>query len=83
MQKYTGGYILPKNHTQNYTGGIISWVGIFLPVTPYKAVIVNGRFYCNEKVVKFQKLLHLIYHRIKTSHSSSPEVYNLTSQSRP
>ena len=34
MQKYTGGYILPKNHTQNYTGGIISQVRIFLPVTP-------------------------------------------------
>ena len=34
MQKYTGGYILPKNHMQNYTGGIISRVGIFLPVTP-------------------------------------------------
>ena len=33
MQKYTGGYILPKNHTQNYTRGIISRVGIFLPVT--------------------------------------------------
>ena len=34
MQKYSGGYILPKDHMQNYTGGIISWVGIFLPVTP-------------------------------------------------
>ena len=34
MQKYTGGYILPKNCTQNYTGGIISRVGISLPVTP-------------------------------------------------
>ena len=33
-QKYTGGYILPKNRMQNYTGGIISQVGIFLPVTP-------------------------------------------------
>ena len=37
MQKYTGGYILPKNHMQNYTGGIISQVGIFLPVTPAHA----------------------------------------------
>ena len=34
MQKYTGGYILPKNRMQNYTGGIILQVGIFLPVTP-------------------------------------------------
>ena len=34
MQKYTGGYILPKNYMQNYTGGIILRVGIFLPVTP-------------------------------------------------
>ena len=33
MQKYTRGYILPKNCMQNYTGGIISWAGIFLPVT--------------------------------------------------
>ena len=33
MQKYTGRYILPKNRAQNYTGGIISQVGIFLPVT--------------------------------------------------
>ena len=34
MQKYTRGYILPKNRMQNYTRGIILWVGIFLPVTP-------------------------------------------------
>ena len=34
MQKYTRGYILPKNRTQNYIRGIILWVGIFLPVTP-------------------------------------------------
>ena len=33
MQKYTGGYIFPKNHMQNYTRGIILWVGIFSTVT--------------------------------------------------
>ena len=33
MPKYTGGYIFPKNCTQNYTGGIISRVGIFSTVT--------------------------------------------------
>ena len=31
------GYIFPKNRTQNYTGGIILWVGIFLTVTPVKS----------------------------------------------
>ena len=33
MQKYTGGYIFPKNHMQNYTRGIILWVGTFSTVT--------------------------------------------------
>ena len=34
VPKYTGGYIFPKNHTQNYTGDIISRVGIFSTITP-------------------------------------------------
>ena len=34
MQKYTTGYIFPKNHMQNYTRGIISHVGMFSTVTP-------------------------------------------------
>ena len=42
MQKYTGGYILPKNRTQNYTGSITSRVGIFLPVTPDPGFPVGG-----------------------------------------
>ena len=33
MPKYTGGYIFPNNHMQNYTRGIHLWVGIFLTVT--------------------------------------------------
>ena len=33
MQKHTPSMFLTDFHTRKYTGGIISWVGIFLTVT--------------------------------------------------
>ena len=33
MQKHTPGMFLTDFHTQKFTGGIISWVGLFLTVT--------------------------------------------------
>ena len=33
MQKHTPGMFFTDFHMQKYTGGIISWVGIFLTVT--------------------------------------------------
>ena len=41
MQKHTPGMFLTDFHMRKYTGGIISWVGIFLTVTPASPRLVR------------------------------------------